>query len=67
MNDRQKWFAEEARRFAENTLNARLDAERFEMLNARRDLKTAEERLKVALCLINDIKRRALAEGITLK
>jgi hypothetical protein len=67
MNDRQKWFAEEARRFAENTLNRRLDAERFEIMHARRDLATAELRLMVALDRINSIKRQAREEGITLK
>lgn len=67
MNDRQKWLREESFRFAENTLNRQLEAERFEILHARRDLATAELRLQVALDRINAIKRHAREEGIELK
>lgn len=65
--ERLEWFKAEARRFAENTLNRQLDAERFEILHARRDLATAELRLQVALDRINAIKRHAREEGIELK
>ncbi len=67
MNDRQKWFTEEAHRFRENSLTRRLEAERFEIMHARRDLATAELRLQIALDRINSIKRHARAEGIELK